>query len=183
MILRSLRPTFYSRSGMKNEKVPRARSSRVTAISTGSSIYPVEKGNQSFAWHLMALVPALKWDHDEPKLNANGLLLRALLHPVVIRAAATLGWNPGNDLVGVLNVAGFAVHAVRGIQADALAIGRGFVVHHLVDVRGAEVLARAAELFHAPVVTDVGVLNQQMRGLIFFVLGAGMIEVGEFVEG
>src|SRR5258708_3111676 len=105
------------------------------------------------------------------------------LHPIVIRAAAALGWNPGNDLIGILNVASLAVHAVRGIQADALAMGRGFVVHHLVDVRGAEILAGAAELFHAPVVTDVGVLNQQMRRLIFFMLGAGMIEVGEFVEG
>ncbi len=105
------------------------------------------------------------------------------LHPIVIRAAAALGWNPGNDLIGVLNVASLAVHAVRGIQADALAMGRGFVVHHLVDVRGAEILARAAKLFHATLIADVGVLNQQVRRLIFFMLGAGMIEVGEFVEG
>src|ERR1039458_387641 len=75
------------------------------------------------------------------------------------------------------------MHTVRGIQADALAMGGGTVVHHLVDVRGAEVLARAAELFYATVITDVGVLNQQMRRLILFVLGPGMIEVGEFVEG
>src|ERR1019366_3623658 len=90
------------------------------------------------------------------------LVAKCPLHPVVTRSAAALGWNPGNDLVGVLNVAGLAMHTVRGIQADALAMGGGTVVHHLVDVRGAEVLARAAELFYATVITDVGVLNQQM---------------------
>src|SRR5579864_5744013 len=46
---------------------------------------------------------------------------KAPSHPIVIRPAAAFGWNPGDDLVGVHDVAGFAVHAVRGIQADALA--------------------------------------------------------------
>src|SRR5258708_29681556 len=61
-------------------------------------------------------------------------------------------------------------------------MGRGCVVHHLVDVCGAEVLAGAAKLFHAPVVTAIGVVNQQMRRLIFFMLGPGMLKVGAFVE-
>src|SRR2546430_3049018 len=48
-----------------------------------------------------------------------------------IRPAATFGRNPGNDLIGILNVASLTVHAVGGVQADALAIRGGAVVHHL----------------------------------------------------
>ena len=45
------------------------------------------------------------------------------LHAVVVRPAAALRRNPGDDLVRVGDVAGLAVHAVRRIQADALAVG------------------------------------------------------------
>ena len=44
-------------------------------------------------------------------------------HPVVIRTAAAFGRYPGDDLVRILNIAGFAMHAVGWIQADALPIG------------------------------------------------------------
>src|SRR5207302_4068661 len=103
-------------------------------------------------------------------------------HAVVIRAAAALGWNPGDDLIGILDVAGLAVHAIGRVQADALAIRGGRVVHHLVDVGWTEVLAGAAEFLDAALFANVGVVNHKMRGLIFFVLGAGMIEVGKLVE-
>jgi TPR repeat protein len=46
------------------------------------------------------------------------------LHPIVIRAAATLGRDPGDDLIGVHDVTGLAVHAVRWIQVDRLAFRR-----------------------------------------------------------
>ena len=84
---------------------------------------------------------------------------------------------------GIGDVAGFAVHAVRRVQADAFAVRLRRVVHHLVDVRRTEILARAAEFFHAARVADVGVVNDQVRGLVFFVLRAGVVEVGELVEG
>src|SRR5208337_1106450 len=103
-------------------------------------------------------------------------------HSVVIGAAATFGGDPGDDLVRILNVASLAVHTVGGIQADALAMGRGTVVHHLVNICRTEVLARTRKLLHATVIADVRVLNQQMGRLILLVLGAGMIEVREFVE-
>jgi hypothetical protein len=82
-----------------------------------------------------------------------------------------------------MNVAGFAVHAVRWIQADALSVGLGGIINHFVNIRWAEVLARAAELFNAALIANVGVLDDQMRGLIFFMLRAGIIKVGELVEG
>ncbi len=58
--------------------------------------------------------------------------------------------HPRDDLVRVLNVAGLAMHAVGGVQADALAIRRGGVVDHLVHVRRTEILARAGSPGLAP---------------------------------
>ena len=54
---------------------------------------------------------------------------------------------------------------------------------HLIDVGGAEVLAGVAELLHATLIADVGVVNDQMRRLVFLVLRARVIDVGELVEG
>src|ERR1700690_3219416 len=105
------------------------------------------------------------------------------LHPVVVRAATTFGWNPGDDLVGVLNVAGFAVHAVRWVEADTLAVGSRRIFEHFVDVGGGEILAGTAEFLHAALVADVRIVNDEVRRLIFFVLGAGVVEIGELVEG
>ena len=107
----------------------------------------------------------------------------AASHAVVVRTAATFGRDPGDDLVGIRDVAGLAVDAIRWIQADAFAVGLRAVVHHLVNIRRTEILARVAEFFHAARVADIGVVNDQVRGLVFFVLGAGVVEVGELVEG
>ncbi len=74
------------------------------------------------------------------------------------------------------------MHAVRGVQANALAVGLGGVIDHLVDIRGTEILARVAIFFHAAGVANVCVVNDQVRRLIFFVLGARVVEVGELVE-
>ncbi len=103
-------------------------------------------------------------------------------HPVVIRAAAAFRRHPGDDLVRVGDVAGFAVDAVGRVQADALAVRLGRVFDHFIDVRGTEILAGAAEFFHAFRVADVGVVDDQVRRLVFFMLRAGVVEVGEFVE-
>src|SRR5207249_9590965 len=104
-------------------------------------------------------------------------------HPIVIRPTATLRRNPGDDLIWVMHIAGFAVHAVRWIQADALSVGLRGVINHFIDVRWTEVLVRAAQLFDAALIANVSVLDDQMRGLIFFMLRAGIIKVGELVEG
>src|ERR1700690_1600412 len=71
------------------------------------------------------------------------------LHAVVVRAAATLGGYPGDDLVWVGNVAGFAVDAIRRVQADAFAVRLRAIVHHFVDIGRAEILTRVAEFFEA----------------------------------
>src|SRR5580704_13621233 len=104
-------------------------------------------------------------------------------HAVVIRSAATLGRHPGDDLVRIGDVAGLAVHTVRRVQADALSVGLRGVVDHLVDIGWTEILARAAEFFYAARVADVSIVNDEMGWLVLFVLGAGVVEVGELVEG
>src|SRR5215467_10787625 len=112
-------------------------------------------------------------------------MLTAVSHAVVIRAAAALGRDPGDDLVGVHDVAGLAVHAVGRVQMDAFAPGRvgacGFL--HLIDVGRAEILAGIAELGHATGVADVGIGDDQVRRLVFLVFGAGVVKIGQLVKG
>ena len=40
----------------------------------------------------------------------------------------------------------------------------------------------AAEFFDSGC-CNIGVVNHQMRGLVFFMLGAGVVEIGQLVEG
>ncbi len=55
-------------------------------------------------------------------------------------------------------------------------------LHHLINIRRTEILAGIAEFHHATAVADVGVVNDQVRGLVFFMARAGMIQVSELVE-
>src|SRR5579859_7492909 len=103
-------------------------------------------------------------------------------HAVVVRAATSFRRHPGDDLVWVLDVAGLAVNAVRRIQADALAVGLARVVYHFVDICGAEILAGAAEFLHTTLVANVSVVNDQVRRLVFFVLRARVIQIGQLIE-
>jgi len=48
-----------------------------------------------------------------------------LLHALVIRTASTFRWNPGDDLIRVGNVAGFAVYTIRWIQAYTFPVWLG----------------------------------------------------------
>lgn len=56
-------------------------------------------------------------------------------------------------------------------------------IDHLVHVRRTEIRARIAELFRASRTADIGVVDDEMRRLIFFVLRTGVIEIGKFIEG
>src|ERR1700733_14246798 len=93
------------------------------------------------------------------------------LEILVIRPGTTLGRGPGDDAVGVLDVAGFAMHAVGGIDAQHLAART--VVYHLVDARRTEALAGVAELPRAARGADRGVGHLQMRRLRLLVRVAG----------
>src|ERR1035437_10699423 len=104
-------------------------------------------------------------------------------HAFVIRTAAALGRHPGDDLVGVHDVAGLAVYAVRSVQMDLQSAGRVRGFDHIVNVGRAKVLAGVAVLFDAALITDVGVVDHQVSRLVFFMLRAGVIHVGQLVEG
>ena len=75
------------------------------------------------------------------------------------------------------------MHAVRGIEVDFQAAGRVLRLHHFVDVCRAEILARIAELGDAAFVADRSVVNDQVCGLVFFVLRARVIQIGQLIEG
>jgi hypothetical protein len=105
-----------------------------------------------------------------------------LSHPIIIRSAATFRRDPSNDLVWIGNVTGFTMHAVRRIQADAFSVGLAGIVHHLVNICRAEILAGAAEFFYAARVANVSVVNHQVSRLVFFMPSARVVEVGKFVE-
>ena len=77
------------------------------------------------------------------------------LHSVVLRAAAGFRRHPGDDLVGVHDVARLAVYAVGGVDLQPLATGP--VGHDLVDLRGTEPDARVAVLGSADRRADLGV--------------------------
>src|SRR5439155_25357750 len=52
-------------------------------------------------------------------------------HCIVVRTASPLGANPGNDLEGVGDVAGLAVHTIRGVEFEVLSGAVGFIFHYV----------------------------------------------------
>jgi hypothetical protein len=55
--------------------------------------------------------------HTLPKTDGRET---AKSHPVVVRAATALRWNPIDDLVGIHNVAGLAMDAVGEVDMKLL---------------------------------------------------------------
>src|SRR5438874_10900659 len=88
--------------------------------------------------------------------------LKTASHAIIIRPATAFGRHPGDDLVGVHDVAGLAVDAVGGIQVNLFAVGHVCGFHHFINVGRAEILAGVAELHHATSVADIGVMDDQM---------------------
>ena len=64
-------------------------------------------------------------------------------HAFIVRASAAFGDYPVNDLVGIGDVAGFAVDAVGGVDLELESV---FLLHGFVDGGGAEILAGIAVL-------------------------------------
>src|SRR5580704_16476853 len=101
-------------------------------------------------------------------------------HTFVVWAASAFGRDPVDDLVGVGDVAGFAVDAIGGVD---LQFGGTFLGDHFVDGRGTKILAGVAVFADAAVDADIRFENDQVAGLIFLMARAGMVDVGEAVEG
>jgi hypothetical protein len=71
------------------------------------------------------------------------------------------------------------VDTVGGVD---LQFWRAVFHSHLVNGCRAEILAGIAVFAHAPVAADISIEHVQVARLIFFVPGAGMIDVGEPVK-
>ena len=86
------------------------------------------------------------------KFRAEGL------EPVVVRSAATFGRNPGDDLIGIGNIASLAVDAIRGVdfQVRARAIR---IVLHFINRGRTKMLAGVAVLSRATMIANIEVGN------------------------
>src|SRR5215467_11746906 len=73
--------------------------------------------------------------------NRRRLMKLSYLHTVVIWPAATLRRNPGDDLVGVHDVAGLAVDTVGEVDRDLFCAGHIRSIDHLVNLGRTEMLA------------------------------------------
>src|SRR5688572_15624130 len=67
-----------------------------------------------------------------------------VLHAVVLRPATAFRRHPGDDLIGIHDVARLAVHAVRGVDLQARWLSG--LTDDLVDIRRTESRARMAVL-------------------------------------
>src|ERR1700691_566161 len=84
---------------------------------------------------------SVAWRQSDAMLS---LMSTAALEVLIVRPRAALGCGPGDDIVWILDVAGLAVHAIGGIDAQHLAaIG---VIDDLIDPRRTEALTRIAKL-------------------------------------
>ena len=72
------------------------------------------------------------------------------------------------------------MNAIRGVDFQ---FRRALLRHHFVDRGGTEILAGIAVLANAAVAANIRIENDEMARLILFVARAGMIDVGEAIEG
>src|SRR5690606_13061853 len=97
---------------------------------------------------------------------------------LVVGTGTAFRRHPVDDLVGILDVAGLAVHAVGGVDLQALA---GRVLDDLVDAGRAEAGAGVAVFLGAAGDADVGVGHLQVHRLVLVVLGGGEVDAGQAV--
>src|SRR6266568_546298 len=101
-------------------------------------------------------------------------------HSFVVGTAAAFGNDPLDNLVGIGDVAGLAVDAVGRVDFQPqLAFFRGHFVHR----RWTKVLAGISVFGDALGGTNVQIRDDQMAGLVFLVARAGVVDIGEAVEG
>ena len=131
--------------------------------------------------------------HDHDRGGANNLKIDPLslrgrgqgwghLKIRIIRAFAALRRDPADYIIGVGDITGLAVYAIRGSQLKFLFAGAGWVINHFIHIGGTKMLAGIAVFNGAAIVADIIISNHQMRWLFFFVLGAGFVNIGKFVE-
>src|ERR1700683_45198 len=119
--------------------------------------------------------------HQNPKPNPN--FVRAPqsseLHSFVVGPAPTFRYDPIDNLVGIGNIASFAVYAVRSVyfQSELLALG-----NHFIHGGWAKILAGIAILSNAAVNADTRLEDVEVARLVFVVAGSGVIHIGQPVK-
>src|SRR5262245_13693695 len=97
------------------------------------------------------------------------LLVVQYLQINVIRPAPAFGRDPIDDLVGIHNIASFAVDAVREID---FRLPAPVDLFDFIDGGGAEILAGISEFNRTAADADTEIENLQMGRLVFVVFGA-----------
>src|SRR5258708_39028515 len=106
---------------------------------------------------------------------------RARSHIRVVRTAAPLRGGPDDVLGGVLDIAGFAVDAVLGVYLEAR-IGSGLIIQHFVDPGGAIEPRRLSVERQIDADWRRRVLEDQVSGLVFLMIGGRQKDAGQVVE-
>jgi len=101
-------------------------------------------------------------------------------HIRVIWPPAALGRNPGDVLIGVFDIAGFAVDAVLGVDHEP---GRTRLLYPLIDAGRAIPGRGPSEYIVLGFFLQRHVSDMKMNGLIFFMIRIGQEHRLETVEG
>jgi hypothetical protein len=102
--------------------------------------------------------------------NCCHLTVVSNLKQAIARPSSPLRTGPGDIFVGILNVAGFAVQAVGRIQFQPALTGV-FVDFNFIDIARAKPGTGAAVGGVADVHAKVGIVYDEMGGLIFPMFG------------
>ena len=94
------------------------------------------------------------------------------LYHAVTRPLAPLGTGPGDVVEGIFDVAGLAVKAIGGVELQPLPAALG-VDLHFINAARAKSGAGAAVSLPAAGDAQIGVVDNQVARLVFFVIGVG----------
>ena len=103
------------------------------------------------------------------------------LHPFIVRSAPTFRRDPVDYLVGIGDVAGFAVDAVREVHFQ-FATARLRIRFHFIDLSRTKTLARISVLFGTSGRTDLGVEYVEVRRLIFIMSHGSVVDIRDLIE-
>src|ERR1700733_5257137 len=113
---------------------------------------------------------AVSWPAVGPGRSDPGRLTQSWSHRLVIGAAAALRRNPGDVAVRILDVAGFAMDAILGV--DLVARARR-LLDPFVETRRAVAIRRAVIGVVLGRLLQVHVGDLEMNRLVLFVVGVG----------
>src|SRR5665213_209234 len=125
---------------------------------------------------------AVSWPRRRPRsiIRYSVGEYRGRSHIRVIRPAAAFGRNPGNVLIRVLDIAGFAVDAVLRVDDE---FRLAALLYPLIYAGRAITLGGPAIDIVLRGLFELHVGNEQMDRLIFLMIGIGEENRGKSVEG